>query len=94
MSRSRSYDMREGSFHEGWHEFLPQVRYQNAGDDYVCNRCELISLCGQCPGWAQLEHGDQQTKVEFLCRVAHLRAETLGASILGRGTTGASEATG
>ena len=94
VSRSRSYGLREGSFHEGWHEFLPQVRYHKAGDHYVCSRCELISLCGQCPGWAELEHGDQQAKVEFLCRVAHLRAETLGPPILGRGTTGASEATG
>ena len=78
VSRSRLYDLREGSFHEGWHEFLPQVRSQKASDDYVCNRCELISLCGQCPGWAQLEHGDQESKVEFLCRVAHLRAEAFG----------------
>jgi len=78
ISRSRSYDLRRGSFHEGWQEFLPQVRYQRASDDYRCNQCELISLCGECPGWAQLEHGDQETKVEFLCRVAHLRAEAFG----------------
>ncbi len=78
ISRGRSYDLRDGSFDEGWHEFLPQVRYHNAGDDYVCNQCELISVCGQCPGWAQLAHADQETKVEFLCRVAHLRAEAFG----------------
>ncbi len=75
MSRSRSYDLRRGSFRAGWEEFLPQVRYQTASDEYQCNRCELLALCGQCPGWAYLEHGDEEARVEFLCRVAHLRAE-------------------
>ena len=78
MSRNGSYDLRRGSFHEGWEEFIPQIRYQKASDAYACSRCELISLCGQCPGWAQLECGDQESKVEFLCRVAHLRAEAFG----------------
>jgi len=75
ISRSRSYDLCRGSFREGWQEFIPRVRHQRSGEDYECNQCELISLCGQCPGWAQLEHGDQETRVDFLCRVAHLRAE-------------------
>lgn len=78
ISRGESYDLRRGSFREGWQEFIPQVRYERASDDYQCNQCELISLCGQCPGWAQLEHGDQEARVEFLCRLAHLRAEAFG----------------
>ena len=82
ISRGRSFDLRRGSFQEGWREFLPGVRYQRASDDYRCNQCELISLCGQCPGWAELEHGDQETRVEFLCRVAHLRAEAFGSDSL------------
>jgi len=25
-----------------------------------CRSCELIALCEQCPGWAQLESGDPE----------------------------------
>ena len=81
ISRVPDYDLRQGSFREGWCEFLPQVRYQPSTGDYLCNQCELLSLCGQCPGWAQLEHGDPEKPVEFLCRVAHLRAEAFGFSV-------------
>jgi len=77
ISRVPSYDLRRGSFHEGWHEFLRRVRYQPPTESYACNQCELLSLCGQCPGWAQLEHGDPEEPVEFLCQVAHLRAAAL-----------------
>jgi len=78
MYRAERYDLRSGSFHEGWHDFFPQVRYQEPDGDYGCLECDLISICGQCPGWSQMEHGDSQTPVEYLCRVAHLRAEAFG----------------
>jgi len=79
ISRGRSYDLRRGSFHEAWHGCLPEVRDEAASGAYECNQCELISLCGQCPGWAQLEHGDQEKRVDFLCQVAHLRAQAFAA---------------
>ncbi len=78
ISRVPGYDLRQGSFHEGWYDFVPGVRRQKARDDYQCNQCELISLCGQCPGWSQLEHGDNQTAVDYLCQIAHLRAKAFG----------------
>jgi radical SAM protein with 4Fe4S-binding SPASM domain len=78
ISRVPNYDLRQGTFLQGWHEFLPQVRYQKPKGEYRCNQCELISLCGQCPGWARMEHGDPEKPVAFLCRVAHLRAEQVG----------------
>ena len=40
-----------------------------------CTSCELkSSLCGMCPANGELENGDAETPVDFLCRVAHLRA--------------------
>ena len=78
ISREPSYDLRSGSFAEAWHDFLPRVRALEAGPDDECSRCALRPLCGQCPGWAQLEHGDPEKPVDFLCRVAHLRADALG----------------
>ncbi len=75
MSRYQSYDLLQGSFHEGWNDFIPQFLDQKPKNDYKCGQCELISLCGQCPGWAWLEHGNPEASVEYLCQIAHLRAE-------------------
>lgn len=78
IARTPEYDLRRGSFREGWRDFLAGVRYQAPTPTYQCGRCELLSLCGQCPGWAQLEHGNPEAPVEFLCQVAHLRAKAFG----------------
>jgi radical SAM protein with 4Fe4S-binding SPASM domain len=80
MSRVPSYDLRQGTFHEGWYEFIPQVREQKRMRETPCQYCELISLCDQCPGYAQMETGDQETPVQYLCQIAHLRAQNLGLS--------------
>ena len=78
MSRVPSYDLRQGTFHEGWYDFMPQVLAQKWSQNTPCKTCDLISLCGQCPGWAQMENGNQETPVEYLCQIAHLRARELG----------------
>lgn len=51
---------------------------QKPKGDYQCAKCDLHSLCGQCPGWAQLENGNPETPVEYLCKIAHLQAEAFG----------------
>ncbi len=75
MSRRSTYDLRTGAFHQGWSEYLAGVRYQKPQGEYLCGKCELLPICVQCPGWAEFEYGDPQKPVDFLCQVAHLRAE-------------------
>jgi radical SAM protein with 4Fe4S-binding SPASM domain len=75
VSRTPNYDLRRGSFKQGWSEFLSNLRAQKVVRNTKCRHCELISLCGQCPGWAQLENGDPESPVEYLCQIAHLRAK-------------------
>ncbi len=77
MARAQTYDLRQGTFRMGWHDFLYEVHRQPATRDYRCRQCHLHALCGQCPAWGRLEHGEPEEPVEFLCRVAHLRAEAL-----------------
>lgn len=72
-ARQPSYDLRKGSFHEGWENFLPGVLNQTHGCEYVCNECELRIVCLQCPALALNELGDQETRVPFLCELAHER---------------------
>jgi radical SAM protein with 4Fe4S-binding SPASM domain len=75
MIRFQNYDLRGGSFEEGWGLSIPEFLALKPTGDYPCGKCELISLCGQCPGKAWLEHGNPETSVDYLCQIARLRAE-------------------
>ena len=75
MSRYPNYNLRQGSFQEGYYNFFPKILSQKLKDrQNKCDRCEMLALCDQCPGLAQLETGDPEKPVEYLCRIAHLRA--------------------
>jgi len=76
MSRAEKYDLRQGDFSKGWHDFLRSVRYQNSKSN-MCEQCTVRALCHQCPGWTHLEQREQHKPVTFLCQVAHLRATAL-----------------
>lgn len=75
MARFQQHDLRCGSFKEGWYQSVPEFLTLKPMGDYKCGQCDLISLCDQCPGWAWLENGNPEALVEYLCRIAHLRAE-------------------
>jgi len=85
IARHPAYDMRLGTFEEGWHDFLARVREQPAPPGYPCVQCDLLFLCGQCPGWSQLEHGpyDSARPVRYLHDVAALRTQAFGLPGLG-----------
>jgi radical SAM protein with 4Fe4S-binding SPASM domain len=74
LSRRHAYDLREGTFEEGWHGFLPGLRARTWQTEAACRRCSLIGLCGSCPGAAELEHGDAEAQVAAFCEITHLRA--------------------
>ena len=84
LAREPSYDLRQGTFRQGWYEFIKQVREQKRTQETKCAHCELVYLCGQCPGWARLEHGDPEKPVEYLCQIAHLRAKAFGIKTQGK----------
>jgi len=76
MSRERGYSLIDGSLREGWREFLYEVRYQPFTKEFACRDCEMSVLCARCPAFAALENGDPESVVEYVCQIAHLRAET------------------
>jgi len=78
ISPEAGYDLRSGSFEEGWGRFLARLRERRIDRDTKCLACSLKELCGMCPANGELECGDPQQPVDFLCRVAHLRAQALG----------------
>ncbi|MBN1543328.1 radical SAM protein [candidate division KSB1 bacterium] len=67
------YDLRQGTFQQGWDEFIPSLKDKvRGGAEYRenCGSCELRRHCRWCAVYAYLEHGRYSAKVEFLCRVA------------------------
>jgi radical SAM protein with 4Fe4S-binding SPASM domain len=73
--RARTYDLRQGSFKEGWEEFLPRERALPATKTTRCSSCALHSWCDQCVGLAYTENGDPEEPVDYVCRLTHLRAQ-------------------
>jgi radical SAM protein with 4Fe4S-binding SPASM domain len=78
LSQQSSFDLRGGSVEAGWTGYVRDQRSKQIRRVTKCTRCQLKSVCGMCPANAELESGDPETPVEFLCHVAHLRARVFG----------------
>ena len=78
LSCDDGYDLRRGSFRDGWEGFLLRVRKRKISRQTKCIHCEIKAMCGMCPANAQLENRDAEEPVDYLCQVAHLRAKALG----------------
>ncbi len=81
ISKRTDYNVRDGSFTEGWNQTLQATRTKKRTRPSKCTSCQIQSLCGMCPANGELEHDDPESPVEFLCQVAHLRAMALGAEV-------------
>jgi radical SAM protein with 4Fe4S-binding SPASM domain len=77
LSQQDAYDIRRGSFREGWQNFLAGVRQKKITRVTKCTSCGIKDMCGMCPANAHLENGDPEAPVDFLCHVAHLRAAAM-----------------
>lgn len=77
LSHRDTFDLRAGTLEEGWRRFLGAVRDRKISRQTKCTTCHLKSVCGMCPANAELESGDPEAPVDFLCHVAHLRALTM-----------------
>ena len=78
ISHQDTYDIRQGGVRAGWEHFLLNIRQRKATRATKCTQCRLHSVCSMCPANGELENGDPESPVEFLCEVAHLRALALG----------------
>jgi radical SAM protein with 4Fe4S-binding SPASM domain len=81
LSHRDGYDLRSGSFREGWEGRLKEIRATPTTRETICTTCQIRSLCAMCPANGELENGDAEKPVEFLCQVAHLRAHALDVDI-------------
>jgi radical SAM protein with 4Fe4S-binding SPASM domain len=68
--------LREKPLKNIWETDIKELIFTKKDFSLECDECPLLNLCGQCVGWSLLEYGRMDKKVEYLCRVAHTRAET------------------
>ena len=73
MSRQPAHNLLQTGFQEAW-ESLGSLRQEKRKLETECRTCTIGGLCTQCPGWSQAVHGDDETPVEFVCELAHLRS--------------------
>jgi radical SAM protein with 4Fe4S-binding SPASM domain len=85
LSMRDGYDLRSGSFREGWEQAIDRIRSKPATRWTKCTACTLQALCGMCPAMGELEHGDPERAVEPFCEVGHLRAIVLGVPLPAHG---------
>jgi radical SAM protein with 4Fe4S-binding SPASM domain len=88
ISHQQDHNIRSKGFREGWEGRLLEIRNQPRTRPTICDRCQIRSICGMCPAMAELENGDPESPVDFLCQVAHLRAYTLGCDVPEHGDCG------
>jgi radical SAM protein with 4Fe4S-binding SPASM domain len=74
------FDLRKGTLEEAWRDFIPKVRDMRSDrQEFLdnCRRCPISNLCLWCPAHSHLETGEMDSVVDYFCKVAHARAESL-----------------
>jgi radical SAM protein with 4Fe4S-binding SPASM domain len=85
ISQQETFTIRGSSVKKVWEEYLFQLRTRKRTRITKCQQCRIQSLCGMCPANGELENGDRESPVDFLCHVAHLRAAVIGVDVLAHG---------
>jgi radical SAM protein with 4Fe4S-binding SPASM domain len=81
MVCTHGYDLRQGTFREGWETVIPRFREQGLTPGYECHECEMRFLCGTCPAQAGMETGSPHRKAEYLCRLGEARLDAVKAEL-------------
>lgn len=66
----------EAQFSQAWSAFA-RARSAQLPAHAPCFDCDLRAICKSCPGYAFLENHNEQSAVEWLCRLTHLKAKAL-----------------
>jgi radical SAM protein with 4Fe4S-binding SPASM domain len=81
ISQQETFSVREVGVRKVWEGALLRLRTRKRTRMTKCIECRIQSLCGMCPANGEMDSGDRESPVEFLCHVAHLRAATIGVEI-------------
>jgi radical SAM protein with 4Fe4S-binding SPASM domain len=85
LSHRDGYNIRSGSFRQGWEGRLKDIRETKSTRQTICTNCRITSICSMCAANGELEGGDAEQPIDFLCQIAHLRAFALGVEVPAHG---------
>ena len=85
ISQQDTFDIRGRGVKQVWESALFELRNRKRTRVTKCVECRIQSVCGMCPANGEMENGDKESPVEFLCHVAHLRAATVGIDVPAHG---------
>lgn len=85
ISQQDTFDIRGRGVKQVWESALLELRSRKRARVTKCVECRIQSVCGMCPANGEMENGDKESPVEFLCHVAHLRAATVGVDVPAHG---------
>jgi radical SAM protein with 4Fe4S-binding SPASM domain len=85
ISQQETFSVRADGVKAVWEKSLLQLRERKRTRVTKCVQCRIKSLCGMCPANGEMENGDRESPVDFLCHVAHLRAAVIGAKVPAHG---------
>jgi radical SAM protein with 4Fe4S-binding SPASM domain len=85
LSQQETFDVRQEGLRKSWDDSLHSLRMRKRTRLTKCIECRIQSLCAMCPANGEMENGDRETPVAFLCNVAHLRAVAVGVDIPAHG---------
>ncbi len=81
ISQQETFSVRTDCVKKVWEGSLLHLRNRKRTMMTKCTQCRIQSLCGMCPANGELENGNREDPVEFLCHVAHLRAAVVGVEV-------------
>ena len=81
MVGDHGFDLREGTFRQGWESVLFDFRRIEAPPGYECNSCERRFLCGVCPAQTSLETGSPERTADYYCALGRERERAIGRGI-------------
>jgi radical SAM protein with 4Fe4S-binding SPASM domain len=85
ISQQETFSIREAGVRAVWENALLRLRTRKRTRLTKCLQCRIQSLCGMCPANGEMENGDAESPVAFLCHVAHLRAAVVGSEVPAHG---------
>ena len=85
ISQQEVFSIRDGGVKAVWGDPLLRLRERKRTRLTKCIQCRIQSLCSMCPANGELENGDRESPVSFLCHVAHLRTAAIGSEVPAHG---------
>jgi MoaA/NifB/PqqE/SkfB family radical SAM enzyme len=77
----RKFDLRKGTFDDGWKYLQEQLTYKKSSPLFLCKSCDKIRFCEQCCANFAQEYGDEEQVDPYYCKIAALRKELVDGEI-------------